>query len=201
MAVKKILMLVGDYSEDYEVMCPYVTLRAVGHTVHVVAPYEKAGDTIRTSVHEYEFEDDDNYSEKPGHKFTLNATFDDIKVEEYDGVLCPGGRGTDYIRTNEDVVKIVRHFAEANKAMASICNGIQVYTVTDVLEGKSCVGFPDNKPEVIKAGGNWVEKEIIRGATKDEAVVDGNLVTAPTWGALSAMLVKFLEVLGTKIEQ
>ena len=134
MAAKKILILAGDYSEDYEVMCPYVTLRSVGHDVHVASPNKNAGDTIRTSIHEFEFDDEDNYSEKPGHRFTLNTTFADINVDDYDGLFCPGGRGAEYIRTDDRVKAIVRHFAESGKPMASVCNGLQVFTEAGVVD-------------------------------------------------------------------
>lgn len=200
MSKKKILILVGDYSEDYEVMCSYVTLKAAGHDVHVASPNKKAGDTIRTSIHEFEFPEEDNYSEKPGHRFTLNATFAEIKAEDYDGLLCPGGRGAEYIRCNEAVKETVRHFADANKPMASICNGVQVYTEAGVVEGKTVVGYPDHRTDAIRAGATWADVEVSRGRTEERAIVDGNLVTAAVYGCLSAMLAAFLGLLGTKIE-
>lgn len=200
MTAKRILILVGDYSEDYEVMCSYVALKAAGHTVDAVAPGKPAGATIRTSVHEFEFPEDDNYSEKPGHKFTLTATFDDIRAEDYDAVLCPGGRGAEYIRRIPAVVEAVRHFAEADKPMASICNGLQVYTDAGVVEGRRCTGYPDSRLDAIRAGADWQDVEITRGLTEDRAVVDGNLVTAATWACLPSMLSAFLELLSARVE-
>ena len=191
MAEKKILMLVGDFVEDYEVMVPFQALLMVGHTVHAVCPGKKAGEKVRTAVHD--FEGDQTYSEKPGHNFTLNATFADVRPEAYDALVIPGGRAPEYIRLNQDVLKIVRHFAEANKPLASICHGAQLLAAAGVLQGKSCSAYPAVGPDVTRAGGKYMDIGI------DQAHVDGNLVTAPAWPAHPAWLAKFLNVLGTKI--
>ena len=192
MPAKKILILVGDYVEDYEVMVPFQALLMVGHTVHAVCPDKKSGDQIRTAIHD--FEGDQTYSEKPGHNFTLNATFDDVKAVDYDALIIPGGRAPEYIRLNEAVLKAVRHFAENNKPIAAICHGAQVLAAAGVIEGKACTAYPAVGPDVKSAGGQWVEIPV------DKAHVDGNLVTAPAWPAHPEWLAKFLEVLGTKIE-
>jgi protease I len=191
MAAKKILMLVGDFVEDYEVMVPYQALLMVGHQVHAVCPGKKAGQTIRTAVHD--FEGDQTYSEKPGHNFTLNAAFADIKVETYDALVIPGGRAPEYLRLNEDVIRMVRHFAGAGKPIAAICHGVQILTAAGVVEGKSCTAYPAVAPEVKRAGGKWVEVPV------DQAHGDGNLITAPAWPAHPAWLAKFLAALGTRI--
>ena len=192
MPAKKILMLVGDYVEDYEVMVPFQALLMVGHIVHAVCPDKKSGDQIKTAIHD--FEGAQTYSEKPGHNFTLNATFDDVKVEDYDALVIPGGRAPEYIRLNEAVLSAVRHFAENNKPIAAICHGPQVLAAAGVIEGKACTAYPAVGPDVKSAGGQWVEVPV------DKAHVDGNLVTAPAWPAHPVWLAKFLEVLGTKIE-
>ncbi len=192
MSAKKILMLVGDFVEDYEVMVPFQALQMVGHNVHAVCPDKKAGDTVRTAVHD--FEGDQTYSEKPGHNFSLNATFDEIRAEDYDALVIPGGRAPEYIRLNENVVRIVRHFAEADKPIASICHGAQVLAAAGVLKGKSCSAYPAVGPDVKEAGGEYVDIPV------DKAHRDGNLVTAPAWPAHPDWLAAFLEVLGTRIE-
>ncbi|MGC9522045.1 MAG: DJ-1/PfpI family protein [Anaerolineae bacterium] len=191
MAAKKILMLVGDFVEDYEVMVPFQALQMVGHTVYAVCPDKAAGDTVRTAVHD--FEGDQTYSEKPGHNFALNATFDEVKAEDYDALVIPGGRAPEYIRLNEDVLTMVRHFAEADKPIAAICHGPQVLAAAGVLEGRECTAYPAVGPDVTNAGGEYVSIGV------DEAHVDGKLVTAPAWPAHPDWLAKFLEVLGTKI--
>ena len=192
MAAKKILMIVGDFVEDYEVMVPFQGLLMVGHTVHAVCAGKKAGDRIKTAIHD--FEGDQTYSEKPGHNFTLNATFDEVKPETYDALVIPGGRAPEYIRLNEKVLKIVQHFAKANKPIASICHGAQVLAAAGVVAGKSCSAYPAVGPDVKIAGGKFVDIPV------DKAHVDGNLVTAPAWPAHPEWLAKFLKVLGTKIE-
>jgi protease I len=192
MSAKKILMLVGDYVEDYEVMVPFQALLMVGHTVHAVCPGKKAGETVRTAVHD--FEGDQTYSEKRGHNFVLNAAFDDVKAADYDALVIPGGRAPEYIRLNEKVLAAVRHFAEKDKPIAAVCHGAQVLAAAGVIKGKSCTAYPAVGPDVKSAGGKWVDVPV------DKAHVDGNLVTAPAWPAHPEWLAKFLKVLGTKIE-
>jgi protease I len=192
MAAKKILMLVGDYVEDYEVMVPFQALLMVGHTVHAVCPERKAGQTVRTAIHD--FEGDQTYSEKRGHNFTLNATFAEVRPETYDALVIPGGRAPEYLRLNEDVLRIVRHFAESKKPIAAICHGAQLLAAAGVVQGRSCSAYPAVGPEVKSAGGRWVDVGF------DGAHVDGNLVTAAAWPAHPQWLARFLNVLGTRIE-
>ncbi|HWB96815.1 MAG TPA: DJ-1/PfpI family protein [Bryobacteraceae bacterium] len=192
MAAKKLLMLVGDFVEDYEVMVPFQALLMVGHTVHAICPGKKAGDKVRTAVHD--FEGDQTYSEKPGHNFVLNATFDEISPADYDALVVPGGRAPEYIRLNEKVLEIVRHFSKAGKPIAAICHAAQLLAAAGVLEGRSCSAYPAVGPEVRVAGGRYVDIPV------DQAHVDGNLVTAPAWPAHPQWLASFLKVLGTKIE-
>ncbi len=186
MSRKNILMLVGDFVEDYEVMVPFQALLMVGHVVHAVCPGKKAGESVRTAIHD--FEGDQTYSEKRGHNFSLNATFDEIKPADYAALVIPGGRAPEYIRLNPRVLEIVRHFAGANKPIAAICHGAQVLAAAGVLQGKKCSCYPAVSPEVTRAGGTFAELAMT------DAVVDGNLVSAPAW------LAKFLTVLGTHIE-
>jgi protease I len=192
MGVKKILILAGDYVEDYEVMVPFQALSMVGHTVHAVCPNKKAGETVRTAVHD--FEGDQTYSEKPGHNFTLNASFSKIKAEDYDALVIPGGRAPEYIRLNDKVIKMVQQFSQADKAIASICHGAQLLVAAGILDGKTCSAYPTVEPEIARAGGKYV------AVPMDKAHVDGKLVTAPGWPAHPDWLAKFLQLLGTKIK-
>ncbi len=194
MAVKKILMLVGDFVEDYEAMVPFQILTMVGHTVHTVCPDKKSGESVRTAVHD--FEGDQTYSEKRGHNFALNATFAEIKPETYDALVIPGGRAPEYLRLDETVLDVVRHFAQANKPIAAICHGLQVLTAAGVVEGKLCTAYPAVQPELIQAGAKWGEVN----DTFSNAYVDGNLVTAAAWPGHPEWMFKFLEVLGSRIE-
>lgn len=188
---KKILMLVGDYVEDYEVMVPFQALQAVGHLVHAVCPRKKAGEKVRTAVHD--FEGDQTYSEKRGHDFALNASFDEVKAQDYDALCLPGGRAPEYLRLDERVLDLVRHFAQAQKPIAAICHGAQLLTAAGVVRGRTVSAYPACAPEVRAAGGEYAEVAI------DEAAVDKNLVTAPAWPAHPAWIAKFLSVLGTRI--
>lgn len=192
MSAKNILMLVGDYVEDYEVMVPFQALQMVGHTVHAVCPDKQAGEQVRTAVHD--FDGAQTYSEKPGHNFTLNASFAEIRAEDYDALVIPGGRAPEYIRLNPRVIETVRHFATSNKPIAAICHGAQVLTAAGVLEGRRCSAYPAVGPDVESAGGSYASIGL------DEAHTDGNLVTAPAWPAHPAWLSQFLKLLGTRIE-
>jgi protease I len=191
MAAKKILMLVGDFGEDYEIMVPFQALLAVGHTVHAICPDKKAGESIATAIHD--FEGHQTYSEKPGHRFTLNASFAEMKPEDYDALVIPGGRAPEYLRLNPKVIELVRHFFTAKKPVAAICHGAQVLAAAGVLEGRTCSAYPACRPEVEVAHGKYAEIAI------DGAFTDGNLVTAPAWPAHPAWLAQFLQVLGTRI--
>lgn len=192
MATKKLLMLVGDYVEDYEVMVPFQALLMVGHTVDAVCPHKKSGESVRTAIHD--FEGDQTYSEKRGHNFVLNATFDGVRPSAYDALVIPGGRAPEYLRLNPRVLEIVRHFAESGKPIAAICHAAQILAAAGVLKGKSCSCYPAVGPEVTAAGGTYEAIGI------DQAHTDGNLVTAPAWPAHPAWLAQFLKVLGTRIE-
>ena len=191
MAAKKILMLVGDYAEDYEVMVPFQALQMVGHTVHAVCPDKEAGEKIRTAIHD--FEGDQTYSEKRGHDFALNATFSEVDETEYDALVIAGGRAPEYIRLNDRVIEIVKHFAKEEKPIAAVCHGAQVLAAASVVEGRTISAYPAVEPEVRAAGGEYANIGM------NEAHVDGKLVTAPAWPAHPAWLAKFLQVLGTSI--
>ena len=191
MAAKKILMLVGDYVEDYETMVPFQALQMVGHVVHAVCPNKKSGETVRTAIHD--FEGDQTYSEKPGHNFALNFDFDAVRAEDYDALVIPGGRAPEYLRLDNRVLDLVRAFDAASKPIAAVCHGAQLLAAADVLRGRACSAYPACAPEVRLAGGEFVEIAV------DQAHTQGNLVTAPAWPAHPAWLAAFLELLGTRI--
>jgi len=184
----KVLLLAGDFVEDYEIMVPFQTLLAVGVEVDAVCPDKNAGDFVRTAIHD--FEGDQTYSEKPGHNFTLNANFADAQVDNYDGLLIPGGRAPEYLRLNERVLEIVRSFNDSGKPIAAICHGLQILAAAGVLKGRTCTAYPACGPEVTLAGGTYKEIAI------DGAHVDGNFVTAPAWPAHPAFCRAFLQLLG-----
>ncbi|MGK5006154.1 DJ-1/PfpI/YhbO family deglycase/protease [Polaromonas sp. Y254_3_2_2] len=191
MAAKKILFLTGDFAEDYETMVPFQALLMLGHTVHAVCPGKKSGETIKTAIHD--FEGDQTYTEKPGHLFTLNASFDEIDPADYDAVMIAGGRAPEYLRLNEKVIAAVRHFAGAGKPVAAVCHGAQLLAAADVIRGKRISAYPACAPEVKLAGGTYADIAVT------DAVTDGQFVTAPAWPAHPAWLAQFVKLLGTEI--
>jgi protease I len=188
---KKILLLTGDFAEDYETMVPFQALQMVGHTVHAVCPDKKAGEFIATAVHD--FEGQQTYSEKPGHRFTLNASFAEARPEQYDALVIAGGRAPEYLRMNPRVLELVQHFAREGKPIAAICHAAQLLAAAGVIRGKRVSAYPACAAEVRLAGGDYAEIGM------DQAVTDGTLVTAPAWPAHPAWLAQFLAVLGTRI--
>ncbi|MBZ3799380.1 MULTISPECIES: DJ-1/PfpI family protein [Leclercia] len=184
---KKILMLVGDYAEDYETMVPFQALQMIGHQVDAVCPDKAKGDFIMTAIHD--FDGAQTYSEKPGHRFVLNADFAAAQEEDYDALLIPGGRAPEYLRLNEKVLELVRAFDQARKPIAAVCHGAQLLAAADVLKGRTCSAYPACAPEVRLSGGYFADIGI------DEAYVDDNLVTAPAWPAHPQWLAKFAELL------
>jgi protease I len=194
MPKNNILMLVGDYVEDYEVMVPFQLLLMAGHDVQAVCPGKKAGETVATAVHD--FEGEQTYSEKRGHNFRLNATFDTIDEKSYDALVIPGGRAPEYLRLTPRVLAIVRHFASANKPIAAICHGAQLLSAAGVIKGRKVSCYPACQAEVELAGGEFVPAN----STFDNAHTDGNLITAPAWPAHPAWMRQFLAKLGTRIE-
>ncbi|WP_049984905.1 DJ-1/PfpI family protein [Halobellus rufus] len=185
---KQILMIVGDFGEDYETMVPYQALEMVGHDVDTVCPEKEAGDTIKTAVHD--FRGDQTYLETRGHDFEVNATMDEIDPADYDALVVPGGRAPEYLRTYEEVLEAVRHFFEADKPVAAVCHGPQILAAAGVLDGYEMTAYPAVRAEVEAAGCSWV----------DEVTVDGNLVTGQAWPDHPEWLAAFLELLGTEIE-
>jgi protease I len=194
MAAKKILLIAGDFVEDYEVMVPFQTLLMVGHVVHAVSPGKQAGDTVATAIHD--FEGHQTYTEKPGHHFRLNFDFDDVHPENYDALVIPGGRAPEHLRLNKRVLEIVREFDAAKKPIAAICHGLQILAAASVLKGRRCQAYPAVKPEVVAAGGQWDEPL----PNLDNACVDGHLVTAAAWPAHPAWMRAFLAILDTRID-
>jgi protease I len=188
MSAKKILLLVGDFVEDYEAMVPFQTLLAVGHKVDAVCPGKKAGESVATSIHD--FEGQQTYSEKRGHNFALNATFADVKAEAYDALVIPGGRAPEYLRLDPQVIALVQSFFSAGKPVAAICHGAQLLAAAGVIKGRHVSAYPACRPDVELAGGTYADIAI------DAAVTDGNLVTAPAWPAHPAWLNQFLAVIG-----
>ncbi|GBR08095.1 peptidase [Gluconobacter frateurii] len=192
MAGKRILMLAGDFVEDYEIMVPFQMLLMVGHKVDVVSPGKKAGEQVATAIHD--FEGHQTYTEKRGHNFTLNATYAGTKADDYDALVIPGGRAPEQLSTDESVLDLIRAFVTADKPIAAVCHGPQLLAAANVISGRKVSAYPACRAEMILAGADYQAIAI------DGAVTDGKLVTAPAWPAHPAWISQFLKVVGTKIE-
>lgn len=189
--MKKILLITGDFAEDYETMVPFQMLEMVGYTVHAICPDKKKGDKIKTAIHD--FEGDQTYTEKPGHLFQLNYSFKDVKEADYDGLFLVGGRAPEYLRLNPRIIEITKHFFEKNKPVAAVCHGIQILTAANLVKDRNLTAYPAVKPEVTLAGGRFQD------VPPTETVVDGNLATSPAWPGHASLIREFLKLLGTKI--
>jgi protease I len=189
MSEKNVLFLVGDYAEDYEAMVPYQALEMVGCDVDTVCPEKTADDEIRTAVHDTE-EGVQTYSEKPGHRFQLNANFDAVDVSDYDGLLITGGRAPEYLRMYDEVLDLVRAFDDAGKPVGAVCHGVQILAAAGVIDGRRCTSYPGLESEMVNAGADWV----------DAVVRDGNLVTARGYHDHPDWLREFLDSLGLQID-
>ncbi len=190
--MKKILLFTGDFAEDYETMVPFQMLEMLGYTVHAVCPGKKKGETVKTAIHD--FEGDQTYTEKPGHQFALNYSFSDVKAGDYDGLVIAGGRAPEYLRLNQEILKIVQHFFSENKPVATVCHGAQILTAAGVLKGRKLTAYPAVGPEVQLAGAEYQEIPV------DSAFVDGNLVSSPAWPGHAKIIREFVKLLGAKIE-
>ena len=190
--MKKVLLFTGDFAEDYETMVPFQMLQMVGYEVHAVCPDKKAGDTVKTAIHD--FEGDQTYSEKVGHNFTLNYDFDKVNLDDYASLVIAGGRAPEYLRLNPKVLEMVRHFFEHNKPVAAICHGAQILSAAGVLKGRKLTAYPAVGPEVSLAGAEYQNIPV------DQAYVDGNLVSSPAWPGHPAFMREFIKLLGGKLE-
>ncbi|MDH1698786.1 DJ-1/PfpI family protein [Acinetobacter johnsonii] len=188
---KQILMLVGDYAEDYETMVPFQFLTGLGYTVHAVCPDKNEGENIATAIHD--FEGEQTYSEKRGHNFAINYNFEAVHTADYVGLVIPGGRAPEYLRMNERILEIVREFDTAKKPIAAVCHGAQILAAADVLKGRTCSAYPACAAEVKLAGGTYADIEVT------EAVTDGHLITAPAWPAHPAWMAQFIQALGATV--
>lgn len=191
---KKILLLAGDFVEDYEAMVPFQMLLMVGYEVHTVCPGKKAGDCVATAVHD--FDGFQTYLERRGHNFGINYDFDAVNTADYAGLVVPGGRSPEYLRLNPRVLEIVREFDAAKKPIAAVCHGQQILVSAGILKGRSCTAYIAVKPDIQDAGAKWVDVN----DTATNAVVDGNLITAPAWPAHPAWIAAFVKALGGKLE-
>ncbi|XP_073102909.1 protein DJ-1 homolog D isoform X2 [Elaeis guineensis] len=173
-------------------MVPFQALQAYGIAVDAVCPGKKAGEICRTAVPQGTGHQ--TYSESKGHNFTLNATFDEIDVSKYDGLVVPGGRAPEYLAMNESVLDVVSKFSDAGKAIASICHGQLILAAAGLVKGRKCTAYTPVKPVLVAAGGGWVEPE-----TMAACVADGKLITGATYEGHPEFIRLFVKALGGTI--
>ncbi|CQH51994.1 PfpI family protease [Halobacterium hubeiense] len=188
MTGKNLLMVVGDFGEDLEIVVPFQALQAVGHEVDAVCPEKEAGEKVKTAIHD--FRGDQTYLEERGHDFELTATLAEVDPADYDGLVVPGGRAPEYLRTYDEVIETVQHFFEADKPVATLCHGPQILAAAGVLDGYEMTSYPAVRAECERAGCTWV----------DEVTTDGNLVTAQAWPDHPEWISQFLDLLGTEVQ-
>lgn len=186
---RKLLILAGDYVEDYEIMVPFQALSMLGFAVDAVCPGKRAGDYVLTAIHD--FEGAQTYSEKPGHRFVLTADFDRVNAADYAGLVIPGGRAPEYLRLDPQVIALVRAFVD--RPIAAICHGGQLLAAARVIEGRTVSAYPACRPDIELAGAIYADIAV------DQAVTDGMLVTAPAWPAHPRWLAQFIAALGVRI--
>lgn len=186
---KKILMIIGDFTEDYETHFPYQAMLMLGHECHCVCPGKKKGDFCFTAVHD--FDGAQTYSEKQGHRFVLNYNFDEVNPADYDGLLFPGGRSCEYLRLNKKVLELTKFFDDAKKPIAAICHGPQIPLAAGICKGRKLTAYPACEPEVVMAGAEYIKPN----ESLDNAYTDGNLVTGPAWPANGVWIAAFVALL------
>ncbi|XP_021898028.1 DJ-1 protein homolog E-like [Carica papaya] len=197
-AQRSALILCGDYMEDFEVAVPFYALQAFGVRVDCVSPNKKSGDKCITAVHEFlGFE---LYTELPGHKFELNANFEEVKPESYDALIIPGGRFTELLSVDEKCLTVVTKFAETGRTILCTCHSQLMLAAAGVLKGKKCTGFGSMKPVIELAGGTWWEQSGISSVLDITACLeDGNILSSIGWPAHGECLNLLFHSIGAQI--
>ncbi len=181
---KRVLIVAGDAVEAQELFYPYWRLKEQGYEVHVAAPTKK---TLMTVVHDFE-PGWETYTEKPGYRFSwVDKEFKEVRPEEYDGLVIPGGRAPEYIRLYPDLERIVKHFVESGKPVAAICHGPLLFTAYKIVKpGMKATSYAAVGPDLKAHGAEYLDQEV---------VVDGNLVTARAWPDLPAWMREFIKLM------
>ena len=180
----KVLIITGDGGETLEVLYPYERLREAGITPVVAALHTDR--KIQLVVHDFS-DDFDTYTEKLGHTWPADIAVGDVTVDDYVGLVIPGGRAPEYLRLNEDVLRVVREFHAQGKPIAATCHGPMILAQAGILDGQTCAGFGMIAPEVTGAGATYED---------GDSVVSGNLVTARAWNDNGPWMGAFLTLLG-----
>jgi deglycase len=165
---KQILVITGDGGESYETWFAVQRFQEAGYVVHVAAPSKRR---LHLVMHDFE-PGWDTYREAPGYAIESDLTFDDVKVGNYEAVMCIGGRAPEYLRNDTRVVNILREFDAQGKWIFSICHGVQLVAAAGLAGGKRFTCYEHVRVEVEAVGGTFVKADVVR---------DGRLVSSPTW--------------------
>jgi protease I len=168
---RKIACVLANGFEDSEFRVPYDRLRAAGYRVEVIG--ESAGEQLT--------------GEKRSETTLTDLGIDDIDVEDYEGLLIPGGYSPDKLRADGRFVEFVRAFNETGRPLAAVCHGPQLLLTAALQRGRTLTAWKTVQDDLRQAGANVLDQEV---------VVDDNWITSRQPGDLEAFTAKFLEELG-----
>jgi protease I len=164
----KVLFLSANDFEDVELIYPLHRLKEEGHEVYI-ASFERG-----------------KITGKHGYTVEVQLAFDEVDPDEFDALVLPGGRAPERVRLNEKAVAITKKMFEDGKPVASICHGPQILISAKVLKGRKGTSYAGIRDDVINAGADWVNREV---------VVDGNWVSSRHPGDLYAWMREFVKLL------
>ncbi len=182
----KVLMPIGDATEAMDTLYPFFRIPEDGFEVVVAGPEARLYHTV---LHEVPPNSDvpwDMTQERPGYHLKADVAFRDVDPTEYVGMFVSGGRAPEYIRYDQDLMRITKHFFEANKPVAVVCHGIEIVTAADCIRGRTVTTVAKCAYDAEQGGATYVDEPV---------VVAGNLVTARTWHDNTPFMKKFMEML------
>ena len=185
----KILMPIGDATEAVDTLYPFFRVQEDGYQAVVAGPEARLYHMV---LHEVPPSPDvpwDITEERPGYHLKADLAFRDVKPEEYAGLFVSGGRAPEYLRYDKDLLKITRHFFEANKPVAVVCHGIEIVSAAGVIRGRTVTTVAKCARDAEQGGAQYVNQPI---------VVDGNLVTARTWHDNAPFMREFMKMLNAR---
>ncbi len=182
----RVLMPIGDATEVLDTMYPYFRLPEDGFEVDVAGPEARLYHMVLHEVPPDSSIPWDITQERPGYYLRATIAFRDVDPTRYAGLFVSGGRAPEYLRYNDDLLRITRHFFEANKPVAVVCHGIEIVTAADCIRGRTMTTVAKCKMDVLQGGANYVDQPV---------VVDGNLVSARTWHDNTPFLRQFIQML------
>ncbi|MEO1996236.1 MAG: DJ-1/PfpI family protein [Planctomycetaceae bacterium] len=188
----KVLMPIGDATEVMDTLYPYFRLPEDGFEIVVTGPEARLYNGV---MHEIPPETEvpwDITREKPAYHIRADLAFADVDPTEYAGLFLSGGRAPEYLRYNEDLLRITRHFFETNKPVAVTCHGIEIAAAAGCLEGRRATTVAKCALDITQFGGSYVDQPVC---------IDGNMVSSRTWHDYSQQFKPFIELLQAAVSQ